>query len=243
MKSIFISLFLFAFSVVGFSQSLEEIIAKHIQATGGAENLAKLKSYRATGKISLGQGMEAPFVVECIQDKAARFEMTFQGMTMIQCVERDSGWEIMPFQGKKDAEPFTPERVKAMEDQMDIQGLLYNYITKGHQVEYIGKEDFEGTEVHKMKITKKNADIVYKFIDTESYLELKSSTTIKMNDGETKYEMLVSNYQMVDGINLPFSMISRNTIAGQTFDQTLTVDKVIINPVMDESRFKMPVKK
>ena len=243
MKSIFIALFLFSSILVGYGQSLDEIISKHIQAIGGTENLAKLKSYRASGKISLGQGMEAPFLIECVQDKAARFEMTFQGMTMIQCVEGESGWGIMPFQGKKDAEPFTPEQIKSMSDQMDIQGLLNNYAAKGHQVEYIGKEDFEGTEVHKLKIIKKNEDIVYKYIDSESFLELKSSTTIKTNDGETKNDLISSNYQMVEGVNLPFSMISRNTIAGQTFDQILTLDSILINPVLDESKFKMPVKK
>ncbi len=243
MKSIFIALFLSACTLAGYGQTMDEIITKHIQATGGPDNLNKLKSYRATGKMSLGQGMEAPFMVECIQGKAARFEMTFQGMTMVQCVEGESGWGIMPFQGKKDAEPFTPEQVKSMEDQMDIQGLLFEYKNKGHQVEYIGKEDFEGTEVHKLKITKKNGDIVYKFIDAESYLEIKTSTTIKTSDGETKNDMLASNYQMVEGLNLPFSLISRNTIAGQTFDQSMTVDKFDINPVLDEARFKMPVKK
>lgn len=243
MKTIFIALFLTASFAHSFSQNLDEVITKHIQATGGADNLNKLKAYRATGKISLGQGMEAPFTIECVQGKAARFEMTFQGMTMIQCVEGESGWGIMPFQGKKDAEPFTPEMVKSMEDQMDIQGLLYDYKSKGHQVEYIAKEDFEGTEVHKLKITKKNGDIVYKFLDAESFLELKNSTTVKTSDGETKSDMLASNYQVVDGINLPFSLISRNTIAGQTFDQSLTVDKFVINPTIDESRFKMPVKK
>jgi hypothetical protein len=243
MKSIFISLFLLMSVFVGYAQSLDEIISKHIQATGGSENLEKIKSYRASGKISLGQGMEAPFVIECIQNKAARFEMTFQGMTMVQCIEGESGWGIMPFQGKKDAEPFTPEQIKSMSDQTDIQGLLHNYKAKGHQVEYIGKEDFEGTEVHKLKIIKKNEDVVYKYIDSESFLELKNSTTIKTNDGETKNDLISSNYQVVEGVNLPFSLISRNTIAGQTFDQNLTVDAYTINPVLDEARFKMPVKK
>jgi hypothetical protein len=130
-----------------------------------------------------------------------------------------------------------------MADQKDIQGLLHNYQAKGHLVEYLGKEDFEGTEVHKLKIIKKNEDIVYKYIDSESFLELKNSTTIKTNDGETKNDLISSNYKEVEGIQLPFSLISRNTIAGQTFDQVLTLDSVIINPVLDETRFKMPVKK
>jgi hypothetical protein len=234
----------FVFAAFGSkAQSLEEIISKSITATGGADKVAKLQSYKVEGKLSLGQGMEAPFTIEALQDKGARFEMSFQGMTMVQCVQGEKGWGIMPFQGKKDAEPMTPDQVRSMADQMDIQGLLYDYAKKGHAVEYIGKEDLEGTEVHKIKITKKNGDLVYKYLDAETFLELKSSTTVKVNDAETKNDMLASNYKQVDGYTLPFSLINRNTIAGQSFDQTMTIDKITINPVIDESKFVMPAKK
>lgn len=243
MKTTFALLILVFTAFATHAQTLEEIISKHIAAMGGAQKIAKLQSYKVEGKLSMGQGMEAPFMMEAIQGKAARFEMVFQGMTMVQCIKGDHGWGIMPFQGKKDAEPMTPDQVRGMADQMEIQGLLFDYAQKGHAIEYVGKDDLEGTEVYKIKVTKNNGDIVYKFIDTETFLELKSSITIKMNDGETKSDMLISNYQKVDGYTMPFSLINRNTIAGQSFDQTLTVEKIIINPVIDEAKFVMPIKK
>lgn len=239
-----LSILIFVFAAFGSkAQSLEEIISKSITASGGADKLAKLQSYKVEGKLALGQGMEAPFSVEAIQAKGARFEMTFQGMTMVQCIQGDNGWGIMPFQGKKDAEPMTPDQVRGMVDQMDIQGLLFDYTKKGHKVDFVGKEDLEGTEVYKLKVTKQNGDLVYKYIDAETFLELKNSTTIKMNDAETKNDMLASNYKQVEGYTLPFSLINRNTIAGQSFDQTMTIEKITINPVIDEARFVMPVKK
>ena len=234
-------LLFFAFSIK--AQSLDEIISKHINAVGGMDKLNKLKSYKLEGKLSMGPGMEAPFTMEAIQGKSAKFEMTFQGMTMVQCVNGDQGWSIMPFQGKKDAEPMTPDQIRGMSDMMDIQGQLFDMKAKGNVAEYVGKEDFEGTEVHKIKVTKKNGDIVYKFIDAESFLELKNSTTVKMNDAETKSDMLQSNYKQVDGYTMPFSLVNRNTIAGQSFDQTLTVEKITINPTIDEAKLVMPVKK
>ena len=46
--------------------------------------------------------------------------------------------------------------MKESVDQYDTQGSLVDYKAKGHSVEYLGKEDVEGTEAHKLKLTHKS---------------------------------------------------------------------------------------
>src|SRR5437899_11655558 len=84
------------------AQTLDEIIAKNIQARGGMEKLKAAKTTRFTGKITVGPGLEAPLVLEHKRPNSVRFEITLQGLTAVQAYDGKSGWSIMPFEGKKD---------------------------------------------------------------------------------------------------------------------------------------------
>jgi hypothetical protein len=121
---------------------------------------------------------------------------------------------------------------------MDLAGALYNYKEKGHSVELIGKEDMEGTEVYKLKIAKKSGDIEYDFIDAESFLKLKETTTHKFNDKEVSGDVILSDYRKVGDMMFPFSMENRE--AGASTGQALKVETVEVNPTIDNSIFKMP---
>ena len=60
----------------------------------------------------------------------------------------------MPFQGQTAPEAKTAEELAEAQDNLDAQGELIDYAAKGHKVELIGKEDVEGTECFKLKVTK-----------------------------------------------------------------------------------------
>ena len=107
-----------------FAQTADELIEKSIQAQGGREKIEAVKSARMTGKMAMGQGMEAPIVIETIDPNKFRMEMTFQGMTMVQAYDGKSGWQVQPFMGKTEPEPMNEQDLKAMEDQLDDMDLL-----------------------------------------------------------------------------------------------------------------------
>ena len=46
--------------------------------------------------------------------------------------------------------------------------MLCDYKEKGHQVEYLGMDDVEGTECYKLKVTSKNGKVSYYLIDPAS---------------------------------------------------------------------------
>src|SRR5215470_12096180 len=85
-----------------FGQTVDEIVAKYVQARGGMEALKAAKTVRMTGKISVGPGLEAPAVLEQKRPNHMRIEFTIQGMTAVMAYDGKSGWMIMPFGGKKD---------------------------------------------------------------------------------------------------------------------------------------------
>src|SRR5262245_39577232 len=116
------------------AQTVDELVAKNIQARGGTDKIKAMKTARTTGKMVMGQGMEAPFVMMEKRPNLTRMEFTFQGMTGIQAYDGKNGWGLMPFMGKKEPEAVPDDQRQLMEEQADMDGPLVDYKTKGHKV-------------------------------------------------------------------------------------------------------------
>src|SRR5437879_6147085 len=104
--------------------TVDEIVAKNIQAHGGIEKMKAAKTMRISGKMTLGPGIDAPIVLEQKRPENARMDITLQGMTAVQAYDGKTGWSINPFGGKKDPEVMGEDDRKEMAEQADFDGPL-----------------------------------------------------------------------------------------------------------------------
>jgi outer membrane lipoprotein-sorting protein len=237
------SLFAFAFvalaAVSASAQTVDEIIAKHITAMGGMAKLSAVKSMRMTGKMTLAPGLEAPAVIEYKRPRNVRMEITLQGMTAVQAYDGASAWQIMPFQGNKNPEAMGEDDRKDIEEEADlVEGPLVNYKEKGHKVELLGKDKVEGSDAYKLKITLKNGDVQTVYLDADTFLEVKSEGKRMMRGTEVETESFSGDYKEVEGLMIPHSLEAGQK--GSTQRQRITIEKVEINPAVEDARFKMP---
>jgi outer membrane lipoprotein-sorting protein len=244
-RKIFACLLLGALGTLGAAalsaQTVDELIAKNIAARGGREKLKSVQSMRITGKMVMGQGMEAPFTMEMSRPHNVRRDFTFQGMTGSMAYDGKSGWQVMPFMGKKDPEPMSADDLKEIQEEADLDGPLFDYKDKGNQVEYLGKADVEGSPAHKLKLTLKNGDMTTIYLDADSYLEIKEEAKRNMRGQMMDMEETIGNYKQVEGLTVPFTMDQK--IKGAPSGQTLTFDKIELNVKVDADRFAMPAVK
>jgi len=237
----FACLLLTGFTAAALSaQTADEVIEKYIQAKGGREKIKAVKSLRFTATMSMGQGMSAPVVMELVPPgHKVRMEFTLQGMTGVQAYDGANGWQVMPFLGKTDPEALSGDDLKDIKENADlIEGPLFDYKAKGHKVEYLGKGDLEGTPVHKLKLTQKDGDVSTIYLDADSYLELKDEAVRNVRGQATDVENSFGNYKQVDGLTLAYSIETK--IKGAPAPQTITVDKVEVNPDIPAGRFDKP---
>ena len=217
--------------------SVDDIIAKMIESLGGRKAMDNIKTLRVDGKMVMGDGpMEAPLHFEYKLPANFRMEFTFQGMTGIQAYDGETGWLLMPFMGKTDPEKMPPEQVKQIADQADLHGPLVDYKKKGHKVELIGKEEDEGSEVYKLKVTKKNGDVETHFLDAEYLIPLKTKSMFDFQGTKMEVEVAFGDYKEVEGLMIAHSIETRSDIMNQTF----TFEKVEVNVDLPDERFKMP---
>src|SRR5256886_16317188 len=81
-------------------QTVDEVIAKNIQARGGLEKLKAVKSLRTTVKFSDGS-FRADLRQENKRPGKVREEFIVQGMAQIQAYDGKTGWQISPFRDRK----------------------------------------------------------------------------------------------------------------------------------------------
>ena len=225
-------------SAATWAQTADEIIAKHEAAMGGKDKIKAVKSERVTGKMVMGQGMEAPFTMEMARPNKMRMEFTFQGMTGVQAFDGTTGWSVMPFMGKTEPEAAPEEEAKKMQEQASMDGLLMDYKDFGRTVELVGKEDLEGTPVYKLKVTQKSGDVAYLYIDAEQYMLLKQTGKTKVRGQEIESETVFGDFKKVDGLTFPYSIEQK--AAGMPGGMTMTVSNIELNPAVADSRFTMP---
>jgi outer membrane lipoprotein-sorting protein len=220
------------------AETADEVIAKNIQARGGADKLASVQTIKSTATMAMGPGIEAPGVLIQKRGNLARLEFTVQGLTAVQAYDGKNAWQVMPFMGKKDPELMSADEAKDVQEMADIDGPLVDYKNKGNQVELLGKEKVEGTDAYKLKVTLKNGDVQTVYIDADSFLEIKEETKRTVRGSEQDVEESIGDYKEVNGIIFPFAMESG--IKGSQDKQKLTLTKIELNVPADDAIFKMP---
>jgi len=225
---------------VGRAQSVDEVIAKNIQARGGLEKLKSVKSIRTSGKLTQG-GFHADFRQEGKRGEKVREEFIVQGMAQIQAYDGKTGWQISPFGGRKDAELLSQDDLKSLAVDADIDGPLVEYKEKGHKAELVGHDSMEGTDCFKIKLSMKNGDVRYYYLDADSYLELKVEIQTTIRGALQESELYYGDYEQVNGIYYPLSVEQGQK--GSTSRTEISIVKVEQNVALDDSLFTMPASK
>lgn len=236
MKIVKLVLFFFILSlaVKSNAQTADEIVDKHIAAIGGKDAWKKINSVKQTGTINV-QGNELAVTITVLNGKGMRQDISLMGMNGYTILTPTEGWNYMPFQGQQKPEAMTADDVKENVDQLDAQGELINYKDKGHSIEYLGKDDVDGTDTYKLKLTFKSGKTETIYIDPSSYYIIRVVRTNKANGQETQVITNLSNYEKLpEGIVVPKSL-------GLPFGE-LKITKVEVNPPVNEAVFKPDTK-
>jgi hypothetical protein len=225
------------------AETVDEVLAKYVAARGGMDKIKAVKSVKVTGKMVMGGGqMEAPFVQLKRRPSDSRTEFVFQGMTGVQAYDGTGGiaWNIMPFMGKKDPEAQPAEETKLVAEEADFDGELVDYKDKGHTIELVGKEQVEGADAFKLKVTRKSGNVDYVYLDAETGLEVKSESKRTVRGTEVEGEQFMSDYKEVDGMPFPFTITAGRKGGPAEQRQKIVMEKVELNVAMPDSLFKMP---
>jgi outer membrane lipoprotein-sorting protein len=218
------------------AETADDVIAKFVAARGGMDKIKAIQSLDMTIKANQ-QGVEFPGKLEWKRPDKMRLEMTIQGKTMVQAYDGKTAWTVMPFLGSPDPQVMSADDAKDVIEQADMDGPLVDYKAKGNAVELVGKDDVDGSPAWKLKLTLKNGDISYVYIDTETGLGVKETSKRKQQGSEIEIDSYLTNFKPVEGVLFPFAI--ENKVAGKSMGQ-FTIESVKANVPLDDKSFLMP---
>jgi len=236
--------FIVLLAVLGFasgarSQTADELVGKNIEARGGVDKIRALKTRRMTGTVVFPGGFKAVAAEERTRPNLVRQTFTLQGMTAVQVYDGSVGWQIQPFGGRKDPEFMGEDDLRDLTIDADFDGPLIDYKEKGNTVEYLGHDTVDGDDALRLKITLKNGDIIYYYLDPDTSLVIRQENQefIRGAVKETASEM--GSYKAVGGVMFPFSVAS-GPKSDPTSWQTITIDKIEVGVPLEPSEFAVP---
>ncbi|MFQ5640191.1 MAG: hypothetical protein ACE5IR_19600 [bacterium] len=240
-----------ALTTTALPQTVDEIIQKHIEALGGAEKIQAIKTLKMTGTSTRGNRFEVKFVRYWKYPNLVRNESEIRGQIMVQAYDGESAWGIIPFRGDGKPQALQGRRAQNFIRQGDFSGPLVHVQEKGLQVEFKGIEEFEGTEVFKLKISGTDGRTFFTYLDTQYYMEIKRVVKKPGPDGnEMEITTLFSDYKPVNGVMIAHALETlRGGFSGRRGrggrgggKNVTTIEKIEVNQEIDDGIFKMPGK-
>lgn len=188
----------------------EDLVAKNVAAKGGLDKLHAIHTLRLSGRMRIqGDTIELGYVALIKQPGSIRYEASLQGLTVVQAYDGAQAWQINPFQGRKDPEKLSADDAKGLaEDALDFAGPLVDYKAKGYGLEYIGRQDIDGTDAYELRVTRANGDLTTVYLDPDYFLEIRAVNRRIEHGVPVETVIDYGDYEAVDGVFLPFSQVS-----------------------------------
>jgi len=225
-------------SVLAYGQNAEELVNKNIQAKGGIDKIKAIKSIRLTGKLNGGGGFTAATLQENERPNLVRETFSLQGMTAVTAYDGTTGWQIQPFGGHKDPEFMGEDDLKDLLLDADFDGPLVDFKEKGNTVEFLGHDVVDGDDALRLKVTLKDGDIVYYYLDPDTFLEIRKEVQEFVRGSVRESVTEMGSYKPVAGVMYPYS-ISQGSKANPAA-QTTTIEKIEVNVPIDKADFAVP---
>ena len=215
-------------------QSLDEVLAKHAAAHGGAEKWRAVNSMIVTGT-QVAFSNPAPFVFEWRRPDSVRFEQSILGAKITVAHNGSVTKWIHPILDIKEPAAVPEAHAALARRAVEIESPLVDAAAKGNKVELLGKADVDGQPALKLKVTRKDGAEETWYLDPGSYLELaRFDRTLDLPEPKDRWTYY-SDFRTVDGLVIPHRQEQEYSIR----NVSLTVEKVQVNPEIDPERFEM----
>jgi len=187
------------------SHNVEDIINNYIEERGGKQKLNALRSVYMEGFREM-MGQQVPIKISIIQNEYYRTDFEINKTKGYLVMNQNEGWYYNPLQSVH-PEPIPLQTFDTLKDDLDIAGALINYASKGHKAEWKGKESINGRSVINIKLTLKNENQIFYFIEKESDL-LVQTRKLVLEEGKEALEIVTNydDYKFVDGILFPHTI-------------------------------------
>lgn len=217
------------------AQTVDEIVARHIQARGGYERLKAIDTLRITRTVATAFS-DIKVVVYKKRPHLFRLEQTVPGQPMIpRGIGATEAWNVV--KGKPIVS--SPEAFAHTRDlDADFDGLLVDWTAKGHTVTLEGKEALPAGETFKLKVITKGGATGYVYLDAKTYLDRRHVNLTSNRQAQVVVDF--DGWRPVNGVMFPFDITEERTSKAPVQTLVTYTEKIEVNIPIDDALFATP---
>jgi hypothetical protein len=217
----------------GPSLTVDEIVAKNLEARGGVDLLRATESMKMVGTVTSPAG-QAKMTNWMKRPNRKRTETDFGGQKAVEAFDGTTPWVSI---GGLPPQIIPPSpRLEDAKGRSEIDSPLLDYRARGRAVALDGREKADGGEVYHLRITERG-QVTHYYLDATTFLEKKIMSRISDGQNTAQVELRFSDFRGVQGRMVPFTI--QQIVDGKAVAQT-KLDSVEFNIPIDDAMFKMP---
>jgi hypothetical protein len=219
----------------------DSVIAVHLAARGGHDKLQALQSLERHGHLVVpGMGMQLELAEWQGRGGKFRQEITLQGLTAIDASDGKDGWQVSPFEGRKDPSRLSEDENKDLRLRADFEFPFVDYAAKGHKVTLGAREDIDGTPADTLIVHLADGNQATYWIDGDTHMVIRALIRETVRGAEDVTEIDYGEYQQVQGVWIPMT----EEVGGKGSDpsrrQKFVFDSITANPKVSATHYTFP---
>lgn len=221
--------------------TLEQVVARHIEAVGGREAVERVRSVQYAITI-----VEPKFTVDGIYraDRKLRMRIDVVADGKRVFTEAYDGREAWEMGGDGVVHPSNEKGTAALRNGILFPGKLFGlhetHLT-GSKLRLLGRETLDRASYHVVELTLPGGDVTQLYVNPDNWLiersRVKKALHPDADPTEKLFETHFSDFRKVDGVLRPFKSVEVEVESGAVV-QTTSVKEVVTNPVLDDALFR-----
>jgi len=220
--------------------SVDEVIARHTRAVGGASAIESVNSIEFQLHIvDPGFGVDATY--RAMRPGRMRIDVVSGGRHVFtEAFNGVRGWQ---WKGEGEITEEKSEAAAALRHGVELPGKLFGLHElqrRGHQLALVGRELVGERNYYVVRVTLADGYSTRLYIDPSSWLIVRRRDFrplhVDIDPTPTTIESVFSDFKKVSGVKFPFSGVDTDLQTGKVLE-TVRVKQIVINPKLESKIF------
>jgi len=223
------------------SLTVEQLIEHNVQAVGGKAALEALRSIRVDLHI-VDPDFEVDGVYLAARSGSMRIDITAGGRHVYtEALDGARGWQ---WKGQGQPVEESAKATAALRHGVELPGHLFGLHelrSRGNRLELAGREQVEGKNYHRLRLTFADGDSTMLYLDPDSWLITRRRDVRPLHPDidatPTTIENKMADFRRVGDLLFSFASIDTDLTTGKVLEKT-TVRSITLNPAIESSMFQ-----
>ena len=220
---------------------VDALITRHVAARGGADRLRAIQRLERRGHFVVpGMGMRLDLAEWQARGGHYRQDITLQGLTATDATDGHDGWQVSPFEGRKDPSHLSGDEIKDLILRADFEFPFVDYRAKGHRVTLGQREDIDGTPADAIVVHLADGNEATYWIDPDTGMVIRALIRETVRGAEDVTEIDYGEYRQVEGVWMPMTEEMGPKGSDPSRRQKLVFETVKANPSEPATLYTFP---